>query len=177
MLLNEKATPGAFHHLSWKPGTCCHGARTLLRLADRESDCQISFFLNLWCSLMSLRSFKVLWRQPRALCAGKFCCTDYRSSWQSHNLSSPTLLLCWFIVTQIQFNCKGEMVLRMSVVSASQKKANSPAVPSAGTWMLACKLRRSSGTVCFPVIHCLVKVLLLLGFYTTTGLVLALYIP
>lgn len=44
-------------------------------------------------------------------------------------------------------------MLRMTVVS-SQKKANSPAVPSAGAWKLACKLRHSSGTVCFPVMHC-----------------------
>lgn len=45
-------------------------------------------------------------------------------------------------------------MLRMTVVSASQKKANNPAVSSAGAWKLACKLRHSSGTVCFPAIHC-----------------------
>lgn len=93
---------------------------------------------------MSLRRFRVLWRQPRALCEGKFCCTDYRSPWaslcsDSHSLSCDALLLCWFIVTQVQFNCKGEIMLRMTVVSASQKKVNNPAVSSAelGSWLVS----------------------------------------
>lgn len=69
-------------------------------------------------------------------------------------------------------------MLRMTVVS-SQKKANSPAVPSAGAWKLACKLRHSSGTVCFPVIHCgcLIKVFLWLGLLYNYRLGSCTYIP
>lgn len=40
-------------------------------------------------------------------------------------------------------------MFRMTVVSASQKKANKPAVSSAGTWKLACKLKPTEHPLSF----------------------------
>lgn len=57
---------------------------------------------------------------------------------------------------------------RMTVVSASQNKANNPAVSSAGTWKLACKRRPMSCLLAFQQdcvlpfdCSCLIKVFLL----------------
>lgn len=132
--------------LPWKPGGLPHRYRVLWRLPDSERDFQ-AYEVVVQPHVTQMIHRRCLLETGKGLCmkvnsAARVPVLPCATA-KSEYVSSPALLLCWFIVTLIQLNCDKEVIVEVIVV-CFPKAANNPIVSAAGGWKLACKLGTSS---------------------------------